>query len=129
MDKIHLSDAEWEIMNCLWEKPHLTINQLVNELKEKKNWDKHTIISLLNRIEKKGGVSYRRNGRAKEYYPLVLKTDIVLQETKKFLDRVYQGSLSLLVNSVLEGTDLSQSEIQELYQVIQDAEKKEARNK
>lgn len=54
MGEIHLSDAEWEIMNCLWNKPNQKISEIVIALSEKKAWDKHTVITLLNRMEKKG---------------------------------------------------------------------------
>ena len=41
MGEIHLSDAEWEIMNCLWNKPNQKISEIVIALSEKKAWDKH----------------------------------------------------------------------------------------
>ena len=44
MGEIHLSDAEWEIMNCLWNKPNQKISEIVIALSEKKAWDKHTVI-------------------------------------------------------------------------------------
>ena len=53
MGEIHLSDAEWEIMNCLWNKPNQKISEIVIALSEKKAWDKHTVITLLNRMEKR----------------------------------------------------------------------------
>lgn len=71
MEKVHLSNAEWEIMNILWKFPEATITQIVAELNKKKFWDKHTVITLLSRMEKKGAVEYRRNGRAKEYYSII----------------------------------------------------------
>ena len=77
MGEIHLSDAEWEIMNCLWNKPNQKISEIVIALSEKKVWDKHTVITLLNRMEKKGAVSFERNGRAKEYYPLISQKETV----------------------------------------------------
>ena len=52
MEKIHLSNAEWEIMNILWKFPEATITQIVAELNKKKFWDKHTVITLLSRMEK-----------------------------------------------------------------------------
>ena len=43
MGEIHLSDAEWEIMNCLWNKPNQKISEIVIALSEKKACDKHTV--------------------------------------------------------------------------------------
>ena len=123
MEKIHLSNAEWEIMNILWKFPEATITQIVAELNKKKFWDKHTVITLLSRMEKKGAVEYRRNGRAKEYYSIISQKETVLEETEQFLDRVYEGSLSLLVNSFLSSKKVSKDELDDLYEILQKAER------
>lgn len=124
MKKVQLSDAEWKIMNRLWETPDLTIRQLTEELGEETEWDKHTIITLLGRIEKKGAVSYRQNGRAKEFYPIVSRQEVSREATKNFLEKVYKGSLSLMVHSMVEDQSLSQEEMGELYQILKEYEQR-----
>lgn len=119
--EIHLSDAEWEIMNCLWNKPNQKISEIVIALSEKKVWDKHTVITLLNRMEKKGAVSFERNGRAKEYYPLISQKETVKQETEQFFERVCQGSLRLMVNSFLSSKAVKKEDLDELYRMLDEA--------
>ena len=121
MGEIHLSDAEWEIMNCLWNKPNQKISEIVIALSEKKAWDKHTVITLLNRKEKKGAVSFERNGRAKEYYPLISQKETVKQETEQFFERVCQGSLRLMVNSFLSSKAVKKEDLDELYRMLDEA--------
>ena len=50
MGEIHLSDAEWEIMNCLWNKPNQKISEIVIALSEKKK--KENINNFENNKEK-----------------------------------------------------------------------------
>ena len=121
MGEIHLSDAEWEIMNCLWNKPNQKISEIVIALSEKKAWDKHTVITLLNRMEKKGAVSFERNGHAKEYYPLISQKETVKQETEQFFERVCQGSLRLMVNSFLSSKAVKKEDLDELYRMSDEA--------
>lgn len=121
--KVHLSNSEWEIMNVLWENSGRTISQIVARLNEKKFWDKHTVITMLNRMEKKGAVSYKRNGRAKEYDSAISQNDTVIQESEQFLDRVFAGSLSLMVNSFLSNGKVGKEELDELYQMIKEADR------
>ena len=121
MGEIHLSDAEWEIMNCLWNKPNQKISEIVIALSEKKAWDKHTVITLLNRMEKKGAVSFERNVRAKEYYPLISQKETVKQETEQFFERVCQGSLRLMVNSFLSSKAVKKEDLDELYRMLDEA--------
>ena len=68
---VKLSDAEWKIMIRLWESSPKTITELTAELKEETGWSKHTVISLLNRMEDKQAVSYQEGKRAKLYYPKI----------------------------------------------------------
>ncbi len=127
MTKVHLSNSEWEIMNVLWDTPRMTISQIVAKLNEKKFWDKHVVITMLNRMEKKGAVSYQRNGRAKEYFSVISQNDTVMEESERFLDRVFSGSLSLMVNSFLSNKKIKKEELDELYGILKKAEKGEGK--
>lgn len=122
MKKINLSDGEWNIMNVLWEDAPMTITQLTTALKESTGWSKHTVITMLGRMESKGAVRFENGVRAKEYYPAVERTETVLGETESFLGKVYSGSLGLLVNTMVERKSLSKKEIDELYAILKRAE-------
>lgn len=122
MDTICLSDGEWKLMKALWRNTPCTITQLVALLKEETNWSKHTVITMLNRLEKKGAIAYEEGGRAKLFYPIAQESEVTLEETKGFLDKVYNGSLSLLVNTMVGNKSMSKEEIEELYQILQKAE-------
>lgn len=121
-EKVNLSDGEWRIMNLLWEKPSQTITQLTKELKEDTGWSKNTVITMLNRMEAKGAVYHEEGLRAKLFYPSIDRADAVLKETWGFLDRVYEGSLSLMVDAMASSKALSRQEIEELYEILRKAE-------
>ena len=122
MKKINLSDGEWTIMNVLWETAPRTITQLTAALKEATGWSKHTIITMLGRMESKGAVRYEEGSRAKQYYPAVERKETALGETQSFLEKVYSGSLGLMVNTMVEKNSLSKEEIDELYSILRKAE-------
>lgn len=123
MANVNLSDGEWKIMNVLWEKESATITELTALLQEETGWDKHIIITMLNRMEKKGAVSYHTIGRAKQFYPLLLKNEVSIRETKGFLNKVYRGSIGMMVNAMVEDRALSKEDIAELYEILEQAEK------
>jgi len=125
MKKINLSDGEWNIMNLLWETAPRTITQLTAALKESTGWSKHTIITMLGRMESKGAVRYEKGISAKQYYPAVPQTETMLGETESFLEKVYAGSLGLMVNTMVERKSLSKKEIDELYAILKKAEEEE----
>ncbi len=125
MKKVHLSNSEWEIMNVLWEFSYATISEIVTKLNEKKYWDKHTVITMLNRMEKKEAVAFRKNARAKEYYSIISQNDTVMQESEQFLNRVFAGSLSLMVNTFLNNEKIKKEQIDELYKMLKESDKGE----
>lgn len=75
---VSLSDGEWKIMNCLWERES-TITELKNMLQQETGWDKHIVITMLSRMEKKGAVTHRDGSRAKVFYPLVSREEVSMQ--------------------------------------------------
>ncbi len=123
---VNLSDGEWKIMNRLWESGQGTITELTAFLQEETGWDKHIVITMLGRMEKKGAIAHRQGGRAKIFYPLVSREEVSMQETRGFLEKVYRGSLGMMVNAMVEDKALSDEEIQELYDILDQARNKES---
>ena len=119
--KTELSDGEWVLMNQLWTEAPRTITQLTAALKEDAGWRKHTIISMLSRLEAKGAVGYRDNGRAKAYFPVLQRSDAARRETRHFLDKVYGGRLGLMLNAMVDSKALSQADIEELSAILEKA--------
>ena len=124
MGKVSLSDGEWKIMNSLWESGESTITELTASLENETGWDKHIIITMLGRMEKKEAVAHRQGGRAEVFYPLVSREEVSMQETRGFLEKVYRGSLGMMVNAMVADQALSEQEIQELYDILEQARKK-----
>ena len=67
----NLTDAEWKLMHRLWEQSPQTITQLTAALSAETGWEKHTVITMLTRLEAKGAVHHEAGGRAKQFYPAV----------------------------------------------------------
>ena len=124
MKMVSLSDGEWKIMSRLWESGGSTITGLTTELEKETGWDKHIIITMLGRMEKKEAVAHRQGGRAKVFYPLVTREEVSMQETRGFLQKVDRGSLGMMVNAMVADQALSEQEIQELYDILEQARKK-----
>lgn len=119
---LSISGGEWKLMNLLWEEAPRTIMQLTRLLEADTGWSKNTVITMLNRLEAKGAVFYETGDRARQYYPAVDRNDVALEETRGFLNRVYEGSLSLMVDAMASSKALSKKDIDELYEILKKAE-------
>ena len=119
---INLTSAEWTVMECLWEKSPRTGREATQWLGGKMDWNRSTTLTLLSRLEAKDAIYCDTEDGMKSFKPLIHREDAALQETENFLDRVYQGSLSLLVSSFTKKQTLPQEEIDELYAILRQAE-------
>lgn len=123
---VRLSEAEWKVMDVLWEEAPRTIMQLTRRFQETTGWTKHTVMTFLKRMEEKGAVYYKEGGRAKQYYPKIDRQEAALQETEEFLEKVFSGRMGLMLNTMVERKALSGEEISELYEILRRAEAKRA---
>ena len=125
MDVIRLSDSEWLLMNALWDHSPRTITQLVEQLREDTGWSKHTVITMLSRLEAKGAVRHEEGERAKQFYPILDRAATQRQETRSFLSRLYGGRLKLMVNTLVGDTRLSDEDLAALDALLKKAEEEQ----
>jgi len=119
-----LTEAEWTVMECLWEKAPRTGRETVAWLDAKMGWTRSTTLTMLRRLEAKGAVAGDTDGELKTFRPLVAREEVAVRETEDLLDRAYKGRLSLLVSSLTKKQSLSQKEIDELYAILKEMEEK-----
>lgn len=117
-----LTNSEWYVLDCLWERAPQTVTQLVPILKEKVGWAKSTTITTLRRMEEKGLVRCEIVGKAKSYTPAVEREEAVVSETRSFLDRVYRGSVGLMMSTMARRQELTEEDLQELRDILAEAE-------
>ena len=123
MSKTVLSDGEWRIMNLLWASSPRRVPELTEALAPETGWSRATVNMMLTRLEEKGAVGQETRGRFKSYYPLLSQQDARQKETRRFLDRLYGGSLGLMVSSLAGQQALSEEDIRALRAILEDAEK------
>ena len=118
-----LTSTEWEVYECLWEESPLTMTQIANRLSARTGWTRSTGETLV-RMAEKGLLRWEQGQKAKLYYPVLQRDRAVVQETRGFLDKVFGGSLGLLVNTMAAREELSREEIDELYAALRRLEEK-----
>lgn len=121
-NKISLSNAEWKLMNYLWDENPRTIQDMVKHFEGITNWDRHVFIMMLKRMEAKHVVSHTVVGRKKHFYPIIERNDTCLQETEDFLNRVYKGSLGLMLTTMVKQEKIDKEELEELRAILKKEE-------
>ena len=117
-----LSEAEWNIMESLWEESPKVGSRIVADMAGRVGWSRSTTLTMLKRMTEKGLIACEDNGRMRVYVPLIERETAVKKETDNFLKRVYHGSASMLVSSFIKKQRLTTEELSELRQILDRAE-------
>ena len=120
---VQVTEAEWKIMECLWDHAPQTMGEITATLEPATGWTRQTVITLLKRMTEKGAVSMDDTGRAKKYTPLITREEASAEETHKLLDHVFKGKASLLVNQLVDSGNLTEEDLKEILKAMHEMEK------
>jgi len=113
-----ISDAEWQVMKVLWNKAPLTSSEIIEQLSDDTSWSPKTIHTLLSRLTAKKALEVDKTHTPYLYRPLVTQEECRKEETKFFLEKVYDGSLKMLLANFVDDHKLSPEEIEELKRIL-----------
>lgn len=117
-DHCKISEAEWVVMDILWNSSPLTTTTIIEALRPVSDWSPKTIHSLISRLVAKGALEVNKNSSPYQYHPLISKQDCVKNETKSFIKRFYNDSISLLFAHFIKDEGISPSELEKLKQIL-----------
>lgn len=127
MNNIELTKTEWLVLECLWEESPKSVMQIVKDMQARAGWAKSTSTTMVKRMTEKGLLRCEEGAKARLYYPMVDQEEATHQETESFLDRVYQGSVGLMMSAMVKKNSLTAEEIAELHALLDEAERKGGR--
>ncbi|MDD3214301.1 MAG: BlaI/MecI/CopY family transcriptional regulator [Eubacteriales bacterium] len=121
---VQCTEAEWKIMEVLWDHHPRTMGDITKTLEPATGWTRHTVITLLKRMHDKGSVAVDESGPVKLYSPMISREEASASQTRKLLDRVFNGNASLLINHLVDSGEMTVDEIQSLLTLLQKEEGK-----
>jgi len=122
MSEVSISDAEWQVMNVIWDRQPLAANEIVVALADDADWAASTIKTMLHRLVKKGVLNYAEQGNRYVYRAAVKRVACIRQESKSFLKRVFDGEPASLLAHFLKSSQLSADEIADLRRILDEQE-------
>ena len=119
-----LTDAEFEIMEIVWELGRATVadvNQLISE-RRGKELSRTTIQVQMRRLESKGWLKHQKEQRNFYYSATVDRSTSTQEIISDVSDRVFSGSVTDLIKCLFESKKIDSDEIEELRNYIDDGE-------
>ena len=113
----NISESEWKVLEVLWDRPGSLIGEIRSALSDS-GWSYSTIKTLVSRLVGKGALEAKDSPQGKRYYPAVDEDESRRDETRHFLDRIYNGSVRILFSNLVRDSKLSDEELEELMGLI-----------
>ena len=117
--KRKLTDTELEIMHVVWELDGGTVRQVHEILNQQRPLAYTTVMTMMNILEEKGHLTRRKEGRAFRYRPVRPKSQVISGMVDDFVGRVFEGSATPLVLSLVKDHKISKKDLEEIARMIE----------
>lgn len=123
-DKSQLTKAETQVMNALWNLPQGQgrSSEIMEQMPEPKP-ALTTLLTFLKILKEKGFVATEKLGKGQLFKALVSRDDYTRTYMKEVKNAFFGGSLSSLVSFFVKNEELSQQEIDEISQIVENLKK------
>jgi BlaI family penicillinase repressor len=123
--KRDLSKTEWSIMGICWKLGQCTARQVFEESLRERRRSYQTIKTMLDRLGDKGYLRKEKSGPLWLYQPTVGRSKLVARAVESFVETVLDNTVAPLFVHLAERSAISQSELDELKQLVQNVEQKQ----
>ena len=120
-----LGELQLAIMRILWEEGEATVARVREALEPGKRRALTTIATMLSKMEKKGVVDHRLEGRQFVYAPTVSEEAVTRTMVAELTDRLFEGDVTALVSHLLKEQEIDPTELGRLRHLIAVREREE----
>jgi predicted transcriptional regulator len=114
-----LSASETEILRLLWDLQEGTVQQVCEKLPSRRTIAYATVQTLLRRLERKGYVRHRVEGKAHVFHPAVQQEHVIKRSVNDFLERLFGGDAIPLVQHLAEHGRIDAQDLERLKKLIE----------
>ncbi len=121
--KHHLAELQLAIMHALWERGEATVSEVRDALAPERLLAYTTVGTMLAKMEEKGHVAHRSDGRVNVYRPLIRQDQVNRSMVTDLADRLFNGDVTQMVCHLLDGSEVTPQSLAELKRLIRQKEK------
>lgn len=121
---VRVGDLQLRILQVLWAKPEATVAEVNASLKPERDLAYTTVATMLRKMEARGLVSHREDGRSFLYRANVSAEQIGQGMADHMVEKLFEGSLAGTVSHLLRTREVSREELEELERLIRAAKRR-----
>jgi BlaI family penicillinase repressor len=124
-----LSDAEWNVMQALWQHSPASVRDVLEALQDSTGWSYSTVKTMLERLAEKEALRVQRRGNVMLYEPLITRQQAQRAALGSLLEKAFDGAFGSLVACFVEQESLSPKERRKLAEMLIEADAKGSRRR
>jgi len=114
----HFGELQRAVIEVVWELGEASVRQVWKRLCRHKELAYTTVLTAMQRLERAGWLKHRVEGRKHIYLPTRTRAQAGAGSVQKFVQRMFDGNALMLFRQLVEEGELSDSELEELQQLI-----------
>lgn len=115
---IRLGRLELQIMNVVWSRGKTTVHEVRDELSDGRKPAYSTILTMMRKLEAKGYLKHEVDDRTYVYAPTISRRAVRHSLLGDLVDRLFEGSSSLLLTSLVEQNRITDQELREIQELV-----------
>jgi predicted transcriptional regulator len=120
--ELRLTSLQLAVLRVLWSQEEATVAEVHAALQSERKLAATTVATLLKRLEARGVLTHRTEGRQYIYRPLVEADAVGRTMTSELVEDVYAGDVTGLFAHLLDTKGVSAKDLDEIKRMIRDAE-------
>ncbi len=117
-DRTALSRGEMAVARVLWELKQATVREVYEALLAGREMDFATVQTYLRRLETKGYLRTRLNGRTRVYSAKVKPRTVIRETVNDMVDRLFGGEAMPLMQHLIEDRGISDDDVAQLRKLL-----------
>ena len=120
--KAPFGSTEIELLRYIGDHHPISVGEVAEHVAKTTGQARTTVLTIMERLRKKGHLTRRQIGGVYRYSPKVSKPDLLRGLVKDFVDTTLGGSLSPFVAYLSENGPISEDDLATLKRLVQDLE-------
>ena len=117
-----LTALQLEVFKVLWSRPEATVVEIQQAISSRRPLAQTTIATLLSRLEKRGLVAYRTEGRQYVYRAVLQERDARRHAVAEVSKGLFAGDITAMVSQLLSAHELRPGDLARVRSLIDEKE-------
>lgn len=114
-----LGELQRAVLEIIWHLGQASVHQVREHLNLQKKLAYTTVLTALQKLEKAGWLKHRAEGKSYIYYPTRSREEAGARSVRRFMKQVFDGDAVSLFQHLIQETDLTDEELNQLREMIE----------